>query len=299
MTELSRLGVAVFSFNRGPHLAHCVASVLRCIPGAAVTVYDDGSDDPVTLRILDGIGVPVRRPGLNAQGRNGGLYGNMQAALAEARTEWLLFLQDDMQAVRCCDPDDASAIADAFAADPSRGFVCPLFMKSGSLARYRRLLRPSLAPRLYSAREGVRQAERIAYYDVSIGHVARLHQAGWRFRGSEADNVAQARALFSDMPFMGDPFVFFCPEVPVFRNRGSGISGRLAARVVGREVKGFRDMSREEAETFRSRPLDRWPVAEDWLTPTDPTVRRPFVYKDVGARWWLRLLHKAESTLRR
>ena len=46
------LQFCVFSFNRGRFLEHCVRSIERCAPTAAVHIYDDASDDPDTLAAL-------------------------------------------------------------------------------------------------------------------------------------------------------------------------------------------------------------------------------------------------------
>ncbi|MGR3436827.1 MAG: glycosyltransferase family 2 protein [Shimia sp.] len=284
-----RLEVAVFSYNRPAYLAQCLASLAAQMPGVPVTVYDDRSDDPAQLRLLEDWGVPVVRPSATEKARHGGLYANMDRALAGTRAEWVLFLQDDMQVVRPFGARDADQVAALFDAVPGRAFVAPWFVKGVRRRRAGRGLRPEGAAGF---------AGYLAYADVSIGHVARLRAAGWRFGPTEAEAEARARATFDGMALMRDPFVFFCPEVPVYRGRARGLSSRLAARVVGTEAKGFAPMPSEAVAALRTRPPSALPVAEDWLTPTDPRTRRPFAYKDVGARWWLRALARIETALR-
>ncbi|MBC6436165.1 glycosyltransferase [Nostoc sp. HG1] len=67
-----------FPYNRGAYLENCVASLRRHLPGVRVRVWDDHSDRPETLAVLDGLGVEVIRPPRGVTGRLGGLYGNMQ-----------------------------------------------------------------------------------------------------------------------------------------------------------------------------------------------------------------------------
>ena len=193
--------------------------------------------------------------------------------------------------------DDMRAIAALFATDEKRAFLYPLFMKARKLRRFQRLLRPDTALRAYVGPMpgSVGWSDRLAYYDVCIAHVGRLRSVGWRFANSEHANVLAARDHFADMPFLGDPFAFYCPEVPIFRNRRQSFAARLAAKVTGTDVKAFHDLAGEACQAFLSRPLADRPVAETWLRPVNANVRKPFVYKDIKARWWLNFLHKAEQ----
>jgi len=291
------LEVAIFSFNRGAWLANCVESVQRNIPQARLRIHDDNSDDPHTLAVLAGMADFVVRAGPAGAADHGGLYANMQRALETAQGDFVLFLQDDMQIVRPVAADEIAAIAGIFDSDPRLGFLAPIFMKGERMKRYRRKLTPDDALRLYQP--APHAAPPITYIDTALAHVGRLREAGWRFRPSEAQNVAQALDLFGPMPFLAEPFSFFCPEVPIFRNRRQSLAARLASRIAGEGVKAFHDMTPGAVRAFKTRALNVWPVAEDFLTPTDPRVRRPFVYKDVKARWWLNALHRLEKALRR
>lgn len=294
---MTRWAVAVFSYNRGAYLRNCVDSLRRNMPMADITIHDDRSDDPDTLAVLAEYADLVRQPGGTGGSRHGGLYANMQAALEATQADYLLFLQEDMQIVRPVSGDDLAHVEALFDADPRRAFVSPLFIKGVRLPRHKRQMQPDPAARAYVARPGVADAP--AYFDVSIGHVGRLRVARWRYQDSEAANVAQARQLFGPMPILGDPFAFFCPEVPIFRNRGQSLAARIAARLTGPGVRAFNDMTADQVAALCARPLTDWPVAEAFLTPRDPSVRRPFVYKDVKVRWWLAALHKIEETIRR
>lgn len=302
MSLAEGLTVAVFSFNRGGYLKNCLDSLARNLPFARVVVYDDGSTEAETLAVLAGAGeaFSVRQMQSADRSRHGGLYPNMQAALDECETDLLFFLQDDMQLVRPVAPEEPTGWRALLAADPDRAFLYPCFLRGLREARHRRRLRPDAATRSYISDRGDAAvwAERSAYYDVCIADVARLRAADWHFASSEHENLLAARARFADMPFLGDPIAFHCPEVPIFRNRSRTFAARLAARHVGTDVKAFLDMTPEQVADLKSRPLTDWPVAETYLTTKNPKVRRPFVYKDVKARWWLNLLHRAEKSLR-
>jgi glycosyltransferase involved in cell wall biosynthesis len=291
------LTVAVFSFNRGGCLRNCLDSLSRNMPFAKVVVYDDGSTEAETLEVLAGFQGEVIRPESSDRSKHGGLYRNMQRALDRCETDLLFFLQEDMQIVRPVAEEEVQTIRRLLDARPDRAFVYPAFLKAVRMRRYRRKLSADAEQRAYvGPKRGAKGWDkRIAYYDVCIADVARLRAANWQFQDSENANVLSARERFADMPFLGDPFVFYCPEVPIFRNREQS----LAARITGRDVKAFHDLSVSETKALKARDIRDWPVAEKWLRPVNPRVRRPFVYKDVKARFWLNVLHRLEQALRR
>lgn len=289
---MKRLSVAIFSYNRGAYLENCVASVRRNMPFAEISVYDDNSTDPQTCAVLDRLQEPVRRPDRLMTSRHGGLYRNMAAALADATTPLMLFLQEDMQVVRPVDEAELAAIDALFSDNEHRAFVCPNFMKATSMRRYQARMVP--VPRLRAYVGQPDTPTRIAYIDVMVAHVGRLRTANWSFGPTEGASAARARSMFADMPYLGDPFTFYCPEVPIYRNRLQSLSSRIAARLTGTDVKAFLDLDAAAVATLRSRSLQEWPEAETWLRTLNPRVRKPFVYKDVKVRWWLNLLNKAE-----
>ncbi len=296
------LEVAIFSYNRPVYLKNCVDSVLRNLPGVPIRIYDDNSDDPDMRAYLATLGPMVVPSGESGVGRHGGLYANMAAAYASCRADYLLMLQDDVQITRAVGPADLQDIAAIFAGDTRAAFLSVLFMRGRTMARYRRQLTAQPERGVYDMPADAAPQHlprRQAYFDISLWHVDRLRRANWAVAASEVDNIIRARQLFSTMPTMKNPFVFFCLEVPFYRNRGQTLAARIARRVSGPHPKTFHDMSPAQAAAFWARDMAQWPVAEDWLTPRDPRVRRPFVYKDVKARWWLNLIYLAERLFRK
>lgn len=296
------LDVAIFAFNRPDCLRNCVESIRRNIPTARIRVYDDASDDPEQIKYLASLGSAVVYRTASDQARHGGLYANMNAALADAKHEHILMLQDDMQVVRPISCDDMDRIHEIFSKDPSRAFVGPLFMKAERMRRFRRELRADYQARYYVSepKDAHDKKKCLSYFDVHLAHVTRLRAKQWVYDvNGEGAITTRARNVFGPMPMMADPFVFFCPEVPFFRHRDKKtLAARIASQVLGHGLKSFYDMSSAEVAALKARDLSVWPVAEDFLRPTDPRTRRPFVYKDVKARLWLYVLHKAEQRLR-
>lgn len=299
---LEKLEVAIFSFNRPAYLRNAVESARANLPGARIRVFDDNSTDPELLAYLDGLGDAVVRADARSSARHGGLYANMQRAFDMAERPLLLMLQDDVQVVRPVDAEDMADLERIFASDPKCAFVSVLFMMGARMRRFRRLLAPVPERGVYDAPPTLSERNRqrrLAYFDVCLWNVERLRRADWSVLPTEDQNVRRARDLFTTMPVMKNPFVFFCPEVPFFRNRSQMLSARLAARFVGRDLKSFRPFTPDDVAAFRARPISIWPRAEDFLHPADPRVVRPFVYKDVKARWWIYAIHKIEQALRK
>ncbi len=296
------IDVAVFSYNRCNYLKNCVDSVNLNIPNARLRVFDDNSSDPEMVEYLDGLGDIVVRAPESGQGRHGGLYGNMQHAYATATGKYLLMLQDDVQVVRVVTAEDWSDIERIYANDPKCAFVSVLFMRGSRMRRYRRQLISVPHVGTYDGPVGLSEknlGRRLAYYDVSLWNLDRLRAAHWHVSPSEGGNVVRAREIFSAMPVMKAPFVFFCPEVPFYRNRSQTLAARIASRFLGSHLKCYQQMTSQQVQDLRTRDMSRWPKAEDFLTPNDPIVRRPFVFKDVKARWWLYALHKLEQKFSR
>ncbi|MEL6702133.1 MAG: glycosyltransferase, partial [Pseudomonadota bacterium] len=171
------LDIAIFSYNRPDYLGDCVASVLRHAPDARLRVYDDGSDDPQTLALLDSLGDRAVRRDPGDTSRHGGLYGNMQFALDQAEGDWLMFLQDDMQIVRDITATEMTDMAAIWDAHPRAAFLCPIFWKQARLFRFRREVEFRASPDRFVTPEGRLPANRkttLSYFDVAIGHVERL-----------------------------------------------------------------------------------------------------------------------------
>lgn len=221
----------------------------------------------------------------------------MQLALQDSETEYLLLLQDDTQIVRALSSDDFAIIRTCFE-DPAIAFLRCQFMKSGDGKRFLKSLEPGPTARIYSPKKtGTGPLFGNAYCDVVLCHVPKLLAANWLFAEGERANQIAAQRLFKHMPLLGDPFVFYCPEVPSYRDRRLYLASRIVQQSRGGEVVFYRPMTSDEVVDLKNRPLSQFPIAEDWLTPNLPDVKRPFVFQDYSRSWWLTALYKVESRL--
>ena len=285
------LEVAIFSYNRPTYLKNCYESVKRNLPFAKVKIYDDGSDDPDLLNFLRATRSQAVVDGDSAASKHGGLYHNMQEALDRTEARYLLLLQDDMQVVRKVDREEFEALTPHFGNHP---LMSVNFMKGEREKRVKTANKAGQGvyePRLDARGEPHRNAN--CYMDIALCDVDRLRRANWKVLSSEAEMARVARRDVGGMNHFGNPFVFYCPQVPFFRDRRQPLSARLANRFTKGPVF-FNDLSDSENQRFQHRDISEWPIAENWLTPTIPNIRRPFVYQDARSLWWTDVIYGIE-----
>lgn len=297
------LTVAIMAFNRPRYLKNCIDSVRRFIPDAQILVVDDASDDPeqaAVLREAEQNGARVLTGGAESSW-HGGLYGNMQRALDECQTSLLLYLQDDTQIVRPVTLDDVQHAKTAMD-DVGAAFAYPFFIKGAKRRHWPGRFvaiagNRALQPRPFGSPEKVW----IGYADICVARVAALRSVDWKFSRGESQNDTHALALFRvGMIFLADPWGFYCPEVPIFRNREKNVT--ITHRVFSRrkdEGTFFSPMTEAKVQSLINRPVDELPFAEDWLETRDPKIKRPFAYADMKRNRMIWLAYSFELWLRR
>lgn len=286
----------IFSFNRGPFLSNCIRSIEQCLPGAAIVVFDDDSDDPETLTILQTIRTKHRIITPEAAGatKHGGLYKNMQRAIEILKTEPLLcFLQDDTQLVRPILEREMSFIKNQFADNPSLGFIQPCFLRaSATKNRPFQTADSSLTQLLY--REDRGQSAGLHYSDLLITSPARLLECGWEFRSSEPENDQQAKELFGRMPYLYSPFAMWLPNVPAYRGKRKTWALKRAEKKIQCGFYPFEIWSESKSEEFVNRPAGQLPIAERYLNCEGESPPQPWRYTPLSGQRWLKHLNSAE-----
>ncbi|MDC9729473.1 MAG: glycosyltransferase family A protein [Methyloprofundus sp.] len=294
---LEDLEVAIFSYNRGKYLKNCIESVLEHLPGAKITVFDDYSDDPETVAYLQSLGEMFVLGSQAGNSRHGNLYHNMQLALQHSSRRFLLLLQDDLQVLRTLKPLDMEHMQQIFH-DPDIAFLRPQFMKFSDGIRNTELLDPSTALRAYLPKASYSDNSFVhAYSDIVLCDTPKLKKLHWQFAHTERKNQIQALKYFKHMPFMADSFIFYCPEVPCYRNKKLLLASKIVQKKLKGKISAYHPLTEEQNKTFTQRSIHIWPIAEDFLTATINTVVKPFVYQDYKKTFWLRSLYKLERGL--
>ena len=294
----------VFSYNRGPHLRNCIESIETCAPDHRVIVYDDASNDPETRQILNDIEKRHdvrRRDDKGSENQHGALYTNMQRALdAVEGDELMCFLQDDTQLVRRVDAEDIQLIEHYFETFPNAGFLAPVFQKA--ITRQRTLERFVYYPDrnvFVCEHRSRKQVAGVYYSDISITRSDRLRNVNWQFISGEFDNEQQAKTHFLEMGYLHAPFAMWLPNPPAYRNKKKSFTFQLAEIINKAGFYPFRIMGEEATQRLRQRPTSQVPIAEDYLTVADETLRSPWIYDPLRRYRLLRKLAKLEALLRR
>jgi hypothetical protein len=96
------------------------------------------------------------------------------------------------------------------------------------------------------------------------------------------------------MPFMADTFIFYCPEVPCYRNKKLLLASKLVQKKLKGTISRYLTFSNEKNLHFTSRDIHNWPIAEDFLETSNTSIMKPFVYQDYKKSFFLRSLYKLE-----
>lgn len=289
----------VFSFNRGDFLKNCVESIQQCAPQAGITIWDDNSDDGLTLAVLDQLSASceVRQPDRQAaefSKLHGGLYGNMQSAIESlSGNPVICTIQDDMQVVRPLSSTEINQWHAYYNDNHFNGLFQPGFIK-----------RAKETITFVPERNGY-HIDRLhrsagAYYsDLFLTQRNVLIKANWSFYDNEAKNEKQAREQFSQMVFMKNPFIAWLPGVPAWRGRKRTWALRFAERQRKCGLYPFKIMDMTEAKQFCERPVNDIPFAENYLHFSGPSLPKPWFYHPLQRRNLLRQINKLELRLSR
>lgn len=291
----------IFSYNRGRFLENCVRSIETCVEKASIYVFDDTSDDPDTLDVLEHIHNKhaVFTSGAIAGGKHGGLYGNMQTALLQfAGNSMVCFLQDDTQLVRRVEQDEIQALRAYFDKHPQAAFLHPCFLKGATRERDRASLRYDSSAGVYR-RVQTGQSAGTYYSDVCILSPGRLMEKGWTFSSSEPANDRRAGSHFEAMGHLFAPFAMWLPETPAWRGKHKTLALRLAERRRPIGFHPFHIMTDTETTRLKSRSPEVLPFAEDFLQCSGVGLPQPWSYYPLQGSRWLKKLNSWELFLRR
>ena len=227
----SPLEIVIFSFNRGTLLENCVRSARRASAEAKITIVDDASDNQETKAILRELSeqnnVKVLRMNENEKSAYGGLHANMSEFFKQKHhSEFVFFLQDDMQFIRRITKDDYSLLRDWFAYDKRSVFVFPTMRKKYADLESNRLFKESTAPLL----RRISRKPYAGFSDVTIINSARLKRSSFVFQDSELKTSCHAEELFGTMAEIKIPLVAHNPSPMTFRRGRDTLSHAFWAK---------------------------------------------------------------------
>jgi glycosyltransferase involved in cell wall biosynthesis len=289
------LSFCVFSYNRGEFLRNCVRSIMECAPQCPVSIFDDNSDDPETIEILQTLSTQhqVIQPEspAGASGKHGGLYANMQAAFDRLPDDGLFcFLQDDMQLVRPLSAPEIAAMNAQLEDCIQPRLLQPAFLKGCNRQADADCIRFAATENAYCI-DRFRHSAGAWYSDILVAKAGRLRSAGWRFLPRESANERQARETLAQMLYLKNPFAAWLPSVPSYRGRTRTWALRQAERLAGCAFYPLRIMSDKQNRRFLERSHTDLPVAEDFLSLAGDALPTPWISHPLQGRRVLKLLN--------
>ncbi|TRX58158.1 hypothetical protein [Thalassomonas sp. M1454] len=293
----------VFSYNRGQLLKNCVESIERCAESPTIFIFDDNSQDPETLAILDEIKVKhkIIKPDLDNfhMHKCGGLYNNMQMAFDYIPDgELAFFAQDDSQLVRKILKKDIEDINNFFEVNPKSAFLNYTFLKGKLRSRDEESTYFDKDSNAYFRKDNAQQSAGIYFSAIAIAHIDRLKSNFWQFLSREKHNNSQAKDLFGKMGFIKNPFLMQLPSAPAYRGKTKTWGLKMAEDYNECGFHPLSYMSDTENDLFVNRSAKKLPVAEDFLKLKHKELRKPWAINPFQGTKFLKPLHKIELTVR-
>jgi hypothetical protein len=247
--------IALFSYNMGALLNHCVQSIEDNCAGFRLLVLDDDSDDLITKQVLNSLrarSIDVYTNFSPKEGRkHGNLYSNIRHACRVAEEnglQYLLMIQDDMQFVRALSEEVLQEYSAYFSASEFHLQVDPRFLMR--------------RPYEYVSETGTfRHGGLMSYADVGFLDLRKLRRSGWELRDGERENAYGLRARGYLRSFPRTPVMMHVPFPPRYRN--GALKRSLLVPFRGRYR--FAQMTADEISNMDSRPNDVAPIYRGFL----------------------------------
>jgi glycosyltransferase involved in cell wall biosynthesis len=272
-----KIKVYIFSFNRGNYLQNCIRSLEDCAPDLPVTIIDDNSDDKNTLKVLQELSeryTIIRNDPIDMkEEKTGGLYGNMNLAMQEAKNneyEYVLFIQDDMQMVRDFCEVDVQYIKSYFYSKKNSIQLVTTFIrtlsKDGFLKKYYLDHSKSAYIRKKEFEKGKSNFSAIGVFSVQ-----RFFDLFEKFEIGEVVNSNKARNLGLVYGFYIYPFMNWLPYPISFRGKKRKLLHYLLEKIGNSGFYPIEKMTKEQQQAFFQRYPNEIPVMEKYLqSPTSP-----------------------------
>lgn len=285
MTELqqaARLRVYVFSYNRAKFLENCADSVLRHLPGAALTVIDDDSEERRTLKLLERYeaeGHQVLKPSTHADKqtfKTGGLYANKTIALNDAiahGADYMLYMHDDQQIVRTLHDADIDRFDRFFEANPACLELHTCFLKHDLRESDQATSIDATGSAYFRDHEAARGHKHFS--GSGLFHVARTREQIGVFALGEKINEKNLRDKGIYLGFYAWPFMGWLPFPISYRGKRRQFSHRIIEWLGGGGFHPINSLTGEQERRFLERDIAERPVAEDILvSPTMPKAEK-------------------------
>jgi len=301
---MSTTEVYIFSYNRGQFLQNCVRSAQKYIPNAQITVIDDNSDDPETIKILESLSdkVWVKRPVNSNNKRWGGFYNNINWVIQElAESRWVLLIEDDMQFIRPFLKEDYKKINTFFDRNPKSAYLAIEFLKEKLRDKDKETLNVDKEQEMYFFKEKAEDYRGTIHICSSgVLNIQLMRQVGYEFVGERPEIRSRAKRLFTQKGFYPYPIMMYLPSAPSVKNRKTTLVRKLVEKFYTTGFYPYKELSNFEQQKFMDRDISILPYTSDFIKTIDQSIKPPYTYADSMRKCHglFRRIEKVEKKLR-
>jgi len=274
---MDSMAIAVFSFNRGVFLEHCIKTIEKNAPELSITIYDDNSDDQFTCSILERLSKKYKvkkniRPE-EVEDKTGGLAGCMNMAMRDARDlgiEYILFIQDDMQLVRPITHDDLSYIDNYFDVISNTFQISTNFFREINVNTLPQEYYTNIKAAAY-IRHKESEHGKSNFSDTGVFSVSRFYQLFQNFEVGEDVNSMRAISNGLTLGFSIYPFMCWLPYPLSYRGKKRTPKHLLFEHYGRSGFYPILQMQEEEVKNLFNRNPEELPIMERFLhSPSSP-----------------------------
>uniref|UniRef100_UPI0040482096 glycosyltransferase family A protein n=4 Tax=Roseivirga sp. TaxID=1964215 RepID=UPI0040482096 len=228
----SRLLIAIMSYNRGEFLENLIQSIKALFHFKyELYLFDDSSDDPYTLEVLERFKEHVVSNVSQDHDHNikhKGLYANMNRALEmsyKSNVDYLMIFQDDTQVIRKVNASEIERYTSIFRKNNIAQLVCTFFKKNHQKPYFSLLSYEESTDAFYPLLTNRDYMLGIA--DMGIYDIKSLKKVNWFFENNELENQNKGKKLGLNRAVLRFPFLAYLPWPAVFRYKGSFMKRRF------------------------------------------------------------------------
>lgn len=281
--------VFIFSFNRGEFLYNCITSVEKSIDDIKIVIFDDNSDDPQTLRVLERASrhhEVIKNSRLDEfEKKTGGLAGSMNMAMQYAldrHYEYAVFVQDDMQFVRRIFDTDFRDLIAYFENVKNSIQISTNFVRKLSYDNINNEFYIDKNSKSYLKKEGAGRGKS-NFSDTGVFSVSRFFELFERFEIGEDVNNAKAKSRGLACGLAIYPFMCWLPYPPSYRGKKKDWRHRIFEYFGRSGYYPIKRMSASDVSEFIHRDPSVIPVMEEFLEA--PNVPRKDVWSTGGGEY--------------
>jgi hypothetical protein len=231
-------------------------------------------------------------------GRYGGYWRNLQYAINLAKNEWAIFIEDDMQFIRCLERDDYKYFDSFFKKFKNVGYLGIEFFKESN--KDNDLLYTIIDKEndcYFFQDEAINYRGTLHCNNIGIINIKKMRIVNFELGNEEQEHRDNAKRLFDKMRYYPYPLSMFLPFSSTTKNRKKTFTRILVEKYYRTGFYPYQEMSKEELDRFLKRDISILPYTSDWLKTAVPSPGPPFEYADSmkRANKWFRRLEKIEN----